>query len=56
VRPGASHTPTSVLRTVRGFNVARASGPSMEWLAVSDAEPAILSAFVKRLAREDVAQ
>jgi anti-sigma factor RsiW len=56
VRPGASHAPTSVLRTVRGFNVARVSGPSMEWLAVSDAEPAILSAFVKRLAREDVAQ
>jgi hypothetical protein len=43
-------------RAVRGFNVARASGPSMEWLAVSDAEPAVLSAFVQRLAREDVAQ
>src|SRR6266567_1012530 len=41
---------------VRGFNVARANGPSMNWLAVSDAEPAVLSSFVQRLAREDVAQ
>src|SRR5437867_4845785 len=56
VRPETSHAPMSALRTVRGFNVARASGPSMDWLAVSDAEPAVLSAFVQRLAREDVAQ
>jgi hypothetical protein len=46
----------SGLRTVRGFNVARASGPSMDWLAVSDAEPDVLSAFVQRLAREDISQ
>jgi len=56
VRPEMSHTPMSALRTVRGFNVARASGPSMDWLAVSDAEPVVLSAFVQRLAREDVSQ
>jgi anti-sigma factor RsiW len=56
VRPETSRAPMSPPRAVRGFNVARASGPSMEWLAVSDAEPAVLSAFVQRLAREDVAQ
>jgi anti-sigma factor RsiW len=56
VRPTASHAPTSALRTVRGFNVTRASGPSMDWLAVSDADPAALSAFVRRLAREDISQ
>ena len=47
---------SSALRTVRGFNVARATGPSMDWLAVSDAEPGVLSAFVQRLAREDIPQ
>src|SRR5436190_4471758 len=56
VRPETSRAPPSELRTVRGFNVARASGPSMDWLAVSDAEPTVLSAFVQRLAREDVSQ
>jgi anti-sigma factor RsiW len=56
VRPETSAVPASALRTVRGFNVARASGPSMDWLAVSDAEPAVLSSFVQRLAHEDVAQ
>jgi len=56
VRPEASHAPMLLLRTVRGFNVVRASGPSMDWLAVSDAEPAVLSAFVQRLAREDIPQ
>jgi anti-sigma factor RsiW len=56
VRPATAQLPTPALRTVRGFNVARASGPSMDWLAVSDAEPAVLSAFVQRLAREDIAQ
>src|SRR5437868_6099899 len=49
---------TTVLawRANEDFAVARASGPSMDWLAVSDAEPAVLSAFVQRLAREDVTQ
>src|SRR6266581_5157517 len=56
VRPETSRAPPSELRTVRGFNVAHASGPSMDWLAVSDAEPAVLSAFVQRLAREDISQ
>jgi anti-sigma factor RsiW len=56
VRPHTSRAQTSALRTVRGFNVARASGPSMDWLTVSDAEPAVLSAFVRRLAREDISR
>jgi len=56
VRPETSRAPTPELRTVRGFNVAHASGASMDWLAVSDAEPAVLSTFVQRLAREDVSQ
>jgi anti-sigma factor RsiW len=56
VRPEASRAPMPELRTVRGFNVAHASGASMDWLAVSDAEPAVLSSFVQRLAREDVSQ
>jgi len=56
VRPEMSRAPLSALRTVRGFNVARANGPSMDWLAVSDAEPAVLSGFVQRLAREDISQ
>jgi len=56
VRPDTSRLRASALRTVRGFNVAHASGASMDWLAVSDAEPAVLSAFVERLAREDVSR
>jgi anti-sigma factor RsiW len=56
VRPETSHASMSAPRTVRGFNVARADGASMDWVAVSDAEPAVLSAFVQRLAREDVSQ
>ena len=56
VRPETSRAAAPELRTVRGFNVARASGPSMEWLAVSDAEPAVLTAFVQRLAREGGSQ
>src|SRR5438309_6328205 len=43
VRPETSPVATSALRTVRGFNAAHASGPSMDWLAVSDAEPAVMS-------------
>jgi anti-sigma factor RsiW len=56
VRPETSHAPTSAPGAVRGFNVARASGPSMDWLAVSDVEPAVLSVLVQRLAREDISQ
>ena len=59
VRPGpesvaqASRPPVS---TVRGFNVLRTSGAGMDWVAVSDVSPDVLSAFVTRLARGDTAQ
>ena len=56
VRPEESRASTLALRTLRGFNVARASALGMDWLAVSDAEPTELSAFVQRLAREDISQ
>ncbi len=56
VRPETSHTSKTAVRSMRGFNVAHASGPSMDWLGVSDVEPAVLSAFVQRLAREDISQ
>ena len=56
VRPEASYAPMSAVRTVRGFNVARANGQSMDWLAVSDAEPSVLATFVERLARDDISQ
>jgi anti-sigma factor RsiW len=58
VRPGAggaarsSHPPVS---TVRGFNVVRASGAGMDWLAVSDTNAEALTAFVERLAGGDAA-
>jgi anti-sigma factor RsiW len=50
VRPESAHAP-SALRTLRGFNVAHATGSGMDWLAVSDVSPDVLSAFVQRLAR-----
>jgi anti-sigma factor RsiW len=56
VRPDTSRAVTKALRNVRGFNVAHANSPAMDWLAVSDAEPDVLSAFVKRLAREGSSQ
>jgi anti-sigma factor RsiW len=56
VQPERSRASTSELRTMRGFNVAGARGTSMDWLAVSDAEPSVLSAFVQRLARDDISQ
>jgi len=37
-------------RSIRGFNVATARGSGMDWLAVSDVNPDVLGAFVKRLA------
>jgi anti-sigma factor RsiW len=52
VRPELAHAP-SALRTVRGFNVAHATGSSMDWLAVSDVSADVLTAFVQRLARPD---
>jgi len=40
------------LRTVRGFNVAHATGSGMDWLAVPDVNADELTAFVRKLARE----
>jgi anti-sigma factor RsiW len=51
VRPELAHAP-SALRTVRGFNVAHATGAGMDWLAVSDVSSDVLTAFVQRLASE----
>ena len=51
VRPASTDVPAEKPRTVRGFNVARATGSGMEWLAVSDVNAELLSAFVGRLAR-----
>ena len=53
VRPQATRVPAAALRTVRGFNVARAAGPAFEWVAVSDVSADVLSAFVLRLAQEE---
>jgi anti-sigma factor RsiW len=55
VRPESNRGP-SALRVVRGFTVARASGTGMDWLAVSDVNPDVLTAFVQRLARSDVSR
>jgi anti-sigma factor (TIGR02949 family) len=52
VRPQSARAPVSAMRTVRGFNVAHATGSGMDWLAVSDVSDNVLSAFVDRLARE----
>ena len=50
VRPEASRTAPATLRNVRGFNVVRATGGGMDWLAVSDASADVLTGFVERLA------
>jgi anti-sigma factor RsiW len=55
VRPELAHAP-SALRTVRGFNVAHATGSGMEWLAVSDVSADVLATFVQRLAQRVPAQ
>jgi anti-sigma factor RsiW len=55
VRPEPTRAP-SALRTVRGFNVAHASSAGMDWLAVSDVSPDVLTPFVQRLARAAVSQ
>lgn len=49
VLPESARDPTSERRTLRGFNVARASGSDMDWIAVSDVDAAVLTAFVHRL-------
>ncbi len=51
VRPESSRPSWVVPRSVRGFNVAWATGSSMEWVAVSDVSPDVLSAFVTAIAR-----
>ena len=48
VRPEPIQAP--VLVTKRGFNVAHRTGSAMDWLAVSDVSPDVLSAFTERLA------
>ncbi|HEX4583669.1 MAG TPA: zf-HC2 domain-containing protein [Burkholderiaceae bacterium] len=55
VRPESARAPSEP-RTVRGFNVAHATGSGMDWLAVSDVSPDVLTAFVQRLARAEVSQ
>jgi anti-sigma factor RsiW len=55
VRPESAHVPAA-LRTVRGFNVAHATGYGMDWLAVSDVSADVLTAFVHRLAGEPAPQ
>ena len=50
VRPESARAPPSPMRTVRGFNVAHATGSGMDWLAVSDVNADVLSAFVQKLA------
>jgi anti-sigma factor RsiW len=54
VRPlpsGAAPAPPATLATLRGFNVAHATGSGMEWWAVSDASPDVLRGFVARVAQ-----
>lgn len=53
VRPVGWHMPLKTLRSVRGFNVVHADGATMEWFAVSDAEPGVVSRLVQRLAHDD---
>jgi anti-sigma factor RsiW len=50
VCPKLARAAPSAMRTVRGFNVAHATGGAMEWLAVSDVGPDELAAFVRKLA------
>jgi anti-sigma factor RsiW len=55
VRPQQARASTHALRSIRGFNVARATGSAMDWIAVSDVSPDVLSALVERLARNEAA-
>jgi len=56
VRPESAHVSVPALRTVRGFNVAHATGSGMDWLAVSDVSADVLTGFVERLARGGASQ
>lgn len=51
VRPESAPMPTT-LRTIRGFNIAHATGSGMDWIAVSDVSADELTEFVQRLARQ----
>jgi anti-sigma factor RsiW len=44
------------LRTLRGFHVVQARGAEMDWLAVSDVSPDVLTSLVQRLARAESPQ
>jgi anti-sigma factor RsiW len=51
VRPQPARAPAA-LPSVRGFNVAHATGAGMDWIAVSDVSGDVLNALVQRLARD----
>ncbi|HXX86262.1 MAG TPA: zf-HC2 domain-containing protein [Casimicrobiaceae bacterium] len=55
VRPQQARAAAPALRSIRGFNVARATGSAMDWVAVSDVSPDVLSGLVERLARDQAA-
>jgi anti-sigma factor RsiW len=55
VRPRLLDGASSAPRTVRGFNVAHATGSGMDWLAVSDVNADVLAQFVQRLAANSAA-
>jgi anti-sigma factor RsiW len=52
VRPESSRTSAWTPRSVRGFNVARATGGGMDWVAVSDVNPEVLAELLADLARD----
>jgi len=52
VRPGTSARGGAMLHPVRGFNVVRAEGWGMDWLAVSDVGTEVLAPFVARVAAQ----
>ncbi len=49
VRPASGQSALE-MRTLRGFNVASATGAGMQWVAVSDVSPDMLSQLVRRMA------
>ena len=53
VRPvtGGKPAPSPATATLRGFNVAHATGAGMEWWGVSDVSADVLQSLVARLAR-----
>ena len=53
VRPliGGKRAPSPATATLRGFNVAHATGAGMEWWGVSDVSADVLASLVARLSR-----